>query len=65
VLVGLGPHETGELPLAKIQTQEIWVTGTFRYANTDPTAIALAATGASIWRRSSPATTGSMRRRTR
>jgi L-iditol 2-dehydrogenase len=45
VLVGLGPHETGELPLAKIQTQEIWVTGTFRYANTYPTAIALAANG--------------------
>jgi L-iditol 2-dehydrogenase len=45
VLVGLGPGETGELPLAKIQTQEIWVTGTFRYANTYPTAIALAATG--------------------
>jgi len=45
VLVGLGPSETGELPLAKIQTQEIWVTGTFRYANTYPTAIALAANG--------------------
>jgi L-iditol 2-dehydrogenase len=45
VLVGLGPGETGELPLARIQTQEIWVTGTFRYANTYPTAIALAANG--------------------
>src|SRR5215217_4560774 len=45
VLVGLGPSETGELPLAKIQTQELWVTGTFRYANTYPTAIALAANG--------------------
>ena len=45
VLVGLELGETGELPLAQIQTQEIWVTGTFRYANTYPTAIALAASG--------------------
>ena len=45
VLVGMGPGEEGTLPLALIQTREIWVTGTFRYANTYPTAIALAATG--------------------
>ena len=45
VLVGMGPGEEGTLPLAVIQTREIWVTGTFRYANTYPTAIALAATG--------------------
>ena len=45
VLVGMGPGETGELPLALIQGREIWVTGTFRYANTYPTAIALAAAG--------------------
>jgi L-iditol 2-dehydrogenase len=45
VLVGMGPDEEGTLPLALIQTKEIWVTGTFRYANTYPTAIALAATG--------------------
>jgi L-iditol 2-dehydrogenase len=45
VLVGMGPGESGELPLALIQNREIWVTGTFRYANTYPTAIALAASG--------------------
>jgi L-iditol 2-dehydrogenase len=45
VLVGMGPGDSGELPLALIQSREIWVTGTFRYANTYPTAIALAETG--------------------
>jgi len=45
VLVGMGPEEDGTLPLSVIQGREIWVTGTFRYANTYPTAIALAATG--------------------
>jgi L-iditol 2-dehydrogenase len=45
VLVGMGPSEEGTVPLAAIQRQEIWVTGTFRYANTYPTAIALAASG--------------------
>jgi L-iditol 2-dehydrogenase len=45
VLVGMGPGTTGELPLALIQNRELWVTGTFRYANTYPTAIALAASG--------------------
>jgi len=45
VLVGMGPGEEGTVPLSAIQRQEIWVTGTFRYANTYPTAIALAATG--------------------
>jgi L-iditol 2-dehydrogenase len=45
VLVGMGPGEEGTLPLSVIQGREIWVTGTFRYANTYPTAIALAATG--------------------
>jgi L-iditol 2-dehydrogenase len=45
VLVGMGPGEEGTLPLSVIQTREIWVTGTFRYANTYPTAIALAASG--------------------
>jgi L-iditol 2-dehydrogenase len=45
VIVGMGPGATAELPLALIQSREIWLTGTFRYANTYPTAIALAATG--------------------
>ena len=45
VIVGMGPGETAEVPLALIQNREIWLTGTFRYANTYPTAIALAAEG--------------------
>jgi L-iditol 2-dehydrogenase len=45
VIVGMGPGATAELPLALIQAREIWLTGTFRYANTYPTAIALAAAG--------------------
>jgi L-iditol 2-dehydrogenase len=45
VLVGMGPEEEGVVPLALIQNHELWLTGTFRYANTYPTAIALATTG--------------------
>jgi L-iditol 2-dehydrogenase len=45
VLVGMGPEEEGVVPLSVIQTHELWLTGTFRYANTYPTAIALAASG--------------------
>jgi L-iditol 2-dehydrogenase len=45
VLVGMGPEEEGVVPLSLIQSRELWVTGTFRYANTYPTAIALAAHG--------------------
>ena len=41
----MGPGEESTLPLSVIQGREIWVTGTFRYANTYPTAIALAAAG--------------------
>lgn len=44
VLIGMGGDEV-PLPLAKIQNYELKVTGTFRYANTWPTAIALAASG--------------------
>jgi L-iditol 2-dehydrogenase len=33
------------VPLSLIQNREIWLTGTFRYANTYPTAIALVADG--------------------
>jgi L-iditol 2-dehydrogenase len=45
VIVGMGPGDTAEVPLSLIQNREIWLTGTFRYANTYPTAIALAASG--------------------
>ncbi len=45
VLVGMGAAEL-ELPVALIQIKELVVTGTFRYANAYPAAIALAASGA-------------------
>jgi L-iditol 2-dehydrogenase len=45
VLVGMGPEEDATVPLSLIQNREIWLTGTFRYANTYPTAIALVAQG--------------------
>jgi L-iditol 2-dehydrogenase len=45
VVVGMGPGEESNIPLALIQNKEIWLTGTFRYANTYPAAIELAATG--------------------
>ena len=45
VVVGMGPNEETSVPLSFIQTSEIMLTGTFRYANTYPTAIDLAATG--------------------
>ena len=45
VIVGMGPEEDATVPLSLIQSREIWLTGTFRYANTYPTAIALAAEG--------------------
>jgi L-iditol 2-dehydrogenase len=44
VLVGMGPDEL-RLPFGLLQQRELTVTGTFRYANTWPTAIALAASG--------------------
>ena len=45
VLVGMGPKPTAEIPLSLVQNRELWLTGTFRYANTYPAAIELAATG--------------------
>jgi len=45
VVVGMGPNEETSVPLSFVQTSEIMLTGTFRYANTYPTAIDLAATG--------------------
>ena len=45
VLVGMGPEPTAEIPLSLVQNRELWLTGTFRYANTYPAAIQLAATG--------------------
>jgi L-iditol 2-dehydrogenase len=33
------------VPLSLIQSRELWLTGTFRYANTYPTAIELVAAG--------------------
>jgi L-iditol 2-dehydrogenase len=45
VIVGMGPEEDATVPLSLLQSREIWLTGTFRYANTYPTAIALVASG--------------------
>jgi L-iditol 2-dehydrogenase len=45
VLVGMGPGLDARLPVAALQQRELILTGTFRYANTYPTAIALAAAG--------------------
>ncbi|HEY5821986.1 MAG TPA: NAD(P)-dependent alcohol dehydrogenase [Propionibacteriaceae bacterium] len=45
VLVGMGSASM-ELPVQAIQVKELVVTGTFRYANCYPAAIALAASGA-------------------
>ena len=44
VLVGMGA-DTIALPVPLLQGRELMITGTFRYANTWPTAIALAASG--------------------
>lgn len=44
VCIGMGPDDVA-LPLSVIQERELRITGTFRYANTYPAAIALAASG--------------------
>ena len=44
MLVGMGGDEV-PLPLSVIQERELTVTGTFRYANTWPTAIGSVASG--------------------
>jgi L-iditol 2-dehydrogenase len=41
----MGPGEEATIPLALLQNREITLTGTFRYANTYPTAIELVASG--------------------
>lgn len=45
VLIGMGGDELA-IPLPRVQERELVLTGAFRYANTWPTAIALAASGA-------------------
>lgn len=45
VLVGMGPSPEQSLPVSVIQSRELTVTGTFRYAHTYPDAIALVAAG--------------------
>ncbi|HEV7898758.1 MAG TPA: NAD(P)-dependent alcohol dehydrogenase [Planosporangium sp.] len=45
VLVGMSADPDMPLPVARIQSRELTVTGTFRYAHTYPDAIALAASG--------------------
>ena len=45
VLVGMGASAEAPVPIAAIQARELTVTGTFRYANTYPEAIALVASG--------------------
>jgi L-iditol 2-dehydrogenase len=45
VIVGMSPESHPRVPLALVQWREIELTGTFRYTNTYPTAVAMAAAG--------------------
>ena len=45
VLIGMAPTDTVHVPVGAIQGKEIWLTGTFRYANTYPSAIELITSG--------------------
>ncbi|MDQ3855021.1 MAG: zinc-binding dehydrogenase, partial [Chloroflexota bacterium] len=45
VAVGMNPYEDVTIPMAYLQNHELTLTGTFRYANTYPVAIALAGSG--------------------
>jgi len=45
VLIGMAPTDTVAIPVGAIQGKEIWLTGTFRYANTYPDAVELIASG--------------------
>jgi L-iditol 2-dehydrogenase len=45
VLVGMCPSTEVAIPISAVQTRELRLTGTFRYANTYPEAIALVASG--------------------
>jgi len=45
VLIGMAPTDTVQVPVGAIQGKEIWLTGTFRYANTYPSAIDLVSSG--------------------
>ena len=45
ILIGMAPTDTVSVPVGAIQGKEIWLTGTFRYANTYPSAIELITSG--------------------
>src|SRR5487761_690469 len=45
VAVGMGPDDQISIPMTALQQREITITGTFRYANTYPVAVELAASG--------------------
>ena len=46
MVVGMSPESHVPVPFSVVQWREIELTGTFRYANTYPTALALASSGA-------------------